>query len=76
MTDTKRATSSASAATGRETPSEGWTDEERAAMKEHNREMKAAAKRGNDREEGEPEVLGKIAEMSPRDRGMAERIHA
>jgi uncharacterized protein YdhG (YjbR/CyaY superfamily) len=76
MTDTKRATSTATATAGRETPSEGWTDEERAAMKEHDREMKAAAKRGNDKEEGEREVLAKIAEMSPRDRDMAERIHA
>ncbi len=62
---------------GRQTPAEGWTDEERAAMKEHNRELKAAAKRGPGTEaDGESELLGKLAEMSDADRVMGERIHA
>jgi uncharacterized protein YdhG (YjbR/CyaY superfamily) len=60
---------------GRETPAEGWTKEERAAMKEHARELKAAAKRGAAREEGEADVLAKIAAMPASDRAMAERIH-
>lgn len=59
----------------RETPAEGWTDEERAAMKEHARELKAAAKRGAARADGEADVLAKIAEMPESDRDMAERIH-
>ena len=52
-----------------------WTDDEIAAMKEHARELKAAAKRGAAREEGEADVLAKIAEMPAPDRAMAERIH-
>jgi uncharacterized protein YdhG (YjbR/CyaY superfamily) len=60
----------------RETPAEGWTDEERAAMKEHAKELKAAAKRGAARADGEADVLAKIAEMPESDRTMAERIHA
>jgi uncharacterized protein YdhG (YjbR/CyaY superfamily) len=72
MPDTKK---SAKPATGRETPAEGWTDEERAAMKEHAKELKAAAKRGAAKEEGEADVLAKIAEMPRADRAMAERIH-
>ncbi|MEO8246936.1 MAG: DUF1801 domain-containing protein [Chloroflexota bacterium] len=60
---------------GRDTPADGWTDEERAAMKEHARELKAAAKRGAAAEEGEADVVAKIAEMPAPDRAMAERIH-
>ena len=60
---------------GRETPAAGWTDEEKAAMKEHSRELKAAAKRGADREAGEADVKAKIADMPNSDREMAERIH-
>jgi uncharacterized protein YdhG (YjbR/CyaY superfamily) len=51
---------------------EGFTEEERAAMRERVREMKAAA-RGAD---GESEVLEKIAEMKEPDRAMAKRLHA
>lgn len=50
----------------------GFTAEERAAMREHARELKAA-KAGAD---GETEVLAKIAEMAPPDRALAERLHA
>jgi len=53
--------------------SEGFSAEERAAMKERARELKAEAGRGPD---GESEVLAKISEMPEPDRGMAERIHA
>ncbi len=53
-----------------------WTDEERDAMKEHAKEMKAAARRGAERADGERDVLAKIAEMPESDRIMAERIHA
>jgi hypothetical protein len=56
--------------------SDGFTDDERAAMKERARELKAAAKGKASREEGERDVLAKIAEMPEPDRGMAERLHA
>jgi len=58
--------------------SEGFTDEERAAMKERAQEMKAEARRGPraDKEDGESAVLAKIAEMPEPDRAMAQRLHA
>src|SRR5260370_2937759 len=57
---------------------EGFTDEERAAMKERVQELKAAARRGPrvDKADGESAVLAKIAEMPEPDRAMAERLHA
>src|ERR1700730_11112067 len=58
--------------------SKGFTDEERAAMKEHVQELKAAASRGPRAREadGESDVLAKIAEMPQPERAMAERLHA
>ena len=54
-----------------------FTDEERAAMQERARELKAAARRGPraGKADGESEVLAKIAEMPAPDRAMAERLH-
>jgi uncharacterized protein YdhG (YjbR/CyaY superfamily) len=52
--------------------SKGFTAEERAAMRERARELKAAANQAD----AESEVLAKIAEMEESDRVMAERIHA
>jgi uncharacterized protein YdhG (YjbR/CyaY superfamily) len=52
--------------------SKGFTDEERAAMKERAQELKAAARRSD----GESDLLAKIAEMPKSDRVMAERLHA
>lgn len=72
MSDTKKP---AKRTAGRDTSAEGWTDEERAAMKEHARELKAAAKRGAAKADGEADVMAKIAEMPASDRAMAERIH-
>ena len=57
------------------TASKGFTAEERAAMKERSRELKAAARRGG-KADGESDVLAKIAEMPEPDRAMAERLHA
>src|ERR1700730_15025489 len=56
----------------------GFTDEERAAMKERVQELKAEASGGPRAKntDGEGEVLAKIAEMPEPDRGMAERLHA
>ena len=58
--------------------SEGFTDEERAAMKERAQELKAEARRGPRAKEADAErdVLAKIAEMPEPDRAMAERLHA
>lgn len=52
-----------------------FTEEERAAMKERSRELKAGARAGKDGD-GEADVLRKIAEMQDSDRVMAERLHA
>ena len=52
--------------------SKGFTAEERAAMKERIKELKATG----EREDGERDVLAKIAEMPDSDRIMGERIHA
>jgi uncharacterized protein YdhG (YjbR/CyaY superfamily) len=52
-----------------------FTDEERDAIKERAREVKAAARRGAEKADGEAEVLAKIAAMPEPDRGMAKRIH-
>ena len=58
--------------------SKGFTDEERAAMKERAQELKAEARRGPRAKDadGESDVLAKIAEMPEPDRVMAERLHA
>ena len=63
-------------ATGRK--SEGFTDDERAAMKERAQELKTEARRGARAggADGESEVLAKIAEMPEPDRAMAKRLHA
>ncbi len=50
----------------------GFTNEERAAMRERAREMKAVAGKAD----GENDVLAKIAALQPQDRTMAERLHA
>lgn len=75
MKDTQKPAKSTDAT---EQASEGWTDEERAAMQERARELKAAARRGprSSQADGEADVLAKIAAMPGHDRAMAERIHA
>jgi uncharacterized protein YdhG (YjbR/CyaY superfamily) len=54
------------------TQAEGFTKEEKAAMRERVRELKTAARKAD----GESQVLAKIAEMPKTDRAMAERVHA
>src|SRR5215831_20501138 len=54
--------------------SKGFTDEERAAMKERAQELKAEARA--DKADGESDVLAKIAAMQEPDRSMAKRLHA
>jgi len=68
---TKRSAGRSARSTTRKT-SNGFTAEEKAAMRERARELKADASRGA----GEKDVLGKIAEMQGLDRAIAERIHA
>ncbi len=65
---------SATTATGK--ASQGFTDEERAAMKERAKELKAEARASKNKADGERDVLAKIAEMPRPDRAMAERLHA
>ena len=67
-------TTSKSVASGRATA--GFTAEERAAMKERARELKAETRSSRAKGEGERELLAKIAEMPEPDRAMATRIHA
>src|SRR3989449_5987991 len=66
-TDTRKSAKSASVT---RKAVKGFTDEERAAMKERAQELKA------DKADGESDVLAKIAEMPKPDRAMAERLHA
>lgn len=63
---------------GKTTASDGFTAEERAAMKERAAEVKAASRRGRKggREAGEADLLAKIAEMPEPDRSLAGRLHA
>jgi uncharacterized protein YdhG (YjbR/CyaY superfamily) len=63
---------SAKPATATKGKSKGFTAEERAAMKERARELKAEAKKAN----GEKALLAKIAELKGKDRAMAKRLHA
>jgi uncharacterized protein YdhG (YjbR/CyaY superfamily) len=57
------------------TTAKGFTPEERAAMKERARELKAEARANKNKADGESDVLAKIAEMPGPDRAMAERLH-
>jgi uncharacterized protein YdhG (YjbR/CyaY superfamily) len=54
----------------------GFTDAERAAMKERAEELRASGRGGNKKAEEAQALLDKIAEMPQPDRGYAERIHA
>jgi uncharacterized protein YdhG (YjbR/CyaY superfamily) len=80
MSPKKDTQKSAKSTTAINKKSKGFTDEERAAMKERAQELKAEARRGprakKDRAAGEKDVLAKIAEMPEPDRAMAERLHA
>jgi uncharacterized protein YdhG (YjbR/CyaY superfamily) len=75
MTDTQQ---SAKTSTATDKTFTGLTDEERGAMKERTKELKAEARRGRraGKAGAEREVLAKIAELPAPDRVMAERLHA
>ena len=72
MSAKKATPKSAKSTTASGKKSKGFTNEERAAMKERARELKAAA----DKADGESAVLAKIAEMPATDRAMAKKLHA
>ena len=73
----KKATQkSARSTTASDKTSKGFTDEERAAMKERAKELKAEARAEKDRAAGESALLEKVAEMPEAERAMAERLHA
>jgi uncharacterized protein YdhG (YjbR/CyaY superfamily) len=65
-TDTKKSTKK---------PGEGFTDEEKAAMKARAQELKAEARESKNREEGEKAVLAAITQMKDPDRSMAKQLH-
>ncbi len=54
---------------------DGWTAEERAAMKEHAAELRAEGKKGAKKADGLQAVLDSIAKMAPADRALAQRVH-
>ena len=58
-----------------ENESDGFSTEERAAMKERAAELRAEGKKGAKKADGGKAVLDRIAEMAPEDRALAERVH-
>ena len=72
MSATKATQKSAKSTTAINKKSKGFTDDERAAMKERAQELKAEARKAD----GESALLAKIAEMPEPDRAMAKRLHA
>ncbi|MGD8856287.1 MAG: DUF1801 domain-containing protein [Chloroflexota bacterium] len=80
MSAKKETQESTESTAGADKESEGFTAEERAAMKERAQELKKEASRGRrakkNKADGESDVLAKIAEMEDPDRAMAEQLHA
>jgi len=78
MSPKKDTQKSAKSATAISEKSKGFTDEERAAMRDRAQELRAEARRGPraDKADGESAVLAKIAEMPEPNRAMAKRLHA
>jgi uncharacterized protein YdhG (YjbR/CyaY superfamily) len=57
------------------TQADGFTAEERAAMKERAAELRAEGKQGAKKADGLQDLLDKVAQMAPADRALAERVH-
>jgi uncharacterized protein YdhG (YjbR/CyaY superfamily) len=57
------------------TESDGFSPEERAAMKERAAELRAEGRKGAKKAEGLQALLDRVAEMAPEDRALAERVH-
>ncbi len=66
---------SAESTAANNTPSQGFSDAEKAAMKERAKELKAEARASKNKEEGEKAVLAAVAAMPEPDRSMAARLH-
>jgi uncharacterized protein YdhG (YjbR/CyaY superfamily) len=75
MSPQKETQKSAKSSTTEGKESKGFTDEERAAMKERAKELKAEERANKNRADGESDLLAKIAEMPEADRAMATRLH-
>jgi uncharacterized protein YdhG (YjbR/CyaY superfamily) len=76
MSPKKATQKSANSTAATRKASKGFTDDERAAMKERTRELKAEESASKSKADGERDVLAKIAEMPGPDRAMGERLHA
>jgi uncharacterized protein YdhG (YjbR/CyaY superfamily) len=57
------------------TETDGFSAEERAAMKERAAELRAEGKKGSKQADGLEALLDRIAQMAPEDRALAERVH-
>jgi uncharacterized protein YdhG (YjbR/CyaY superfamily) len=75
MSPKKTTQTTAKRATARGSKSKGFTAEERAAMRERAKELKAEARANKTRADGERDLLAKIAEMPAGDRAMAKKLH-
>lgn len=75
MSTKKDTQKTAKSAAANNTKSQGFTDEEKAAMKERAKELKAEARASKNKEEGENAALAAIAAMPEPDRNMAARLH-
>ena len=76
MSPKKDTQKSAESTTASNKKSTGFSDEEKAAMKNRAQELKAEARANKKKADGESDVLAKIAEMQEPDRAMAKRLHA
>ena len=76
MSPKKATQKSAKSTTAINKKSKGFTDEEKAAMKNRAKELKAEARANKDKAGGESDVLAAIAAMREPDRAMAKRLHA
>jgi uncharacterized protein YdhG (YjbR/CyaY superfamily) len=76
MSETKAASKSTTSTTATSKITQGFTAEERAAMKERALELKAEARANKNKAQGESAVLAKIAELPEPDRALGERLHA
>ncbi len=75
MSPKKETQKSAKSTTARNKESQGFTDEERAAMKARAQELKAEERANKNKAEGESDVLAAITAMTEPDRAMATRLH-
>ena len=73
---TKKDTEKSAKSTEINKKAKGFTDEEKAAMKNRAQELKAEARANKNKEEGESAALAAIAAMQEPDRSIAKRIHA